>query len=152
MSLDDHARPLNKRGKRDAPRMSQWLLDQGAKIDRFISSTANRAKSTAEIFISTYGAAESQSLFTKDLYHADEDELYSAIWGNSEDVKAIALFAHNPGITYFANIFASSEYIDNVSTCGIVQLASSANNWEDVSKENTTLQYYVYPKKLFSDV
>ena len=43
-SLTDHDRPLNKRGKQDAPRMGKFLLQQGLTPDRIISSTAKRAR------------------------------------------------------------------------------------------------------------
>jgi len=46
--LSDHDRPLNKRGKRDAPRMGQLLREEGLLPDLIISSSAKRAKTTAE--------------------------------------------------------------------------------------------------------
>ena len=41
--LDDHDRPLNKRGKRDAPRMSQLIVQQDLVPELILSSTAKRA-------------------------------------------------------------------------------------------------------------
>src|SRR5262245_21239646 len=46
--LADHARPLNERGKRDAPRVGERLLAAGLVPDAILSSTAKRAKKTAE--------------------------------------------------------------------------------------------------------
>jgi phosphohistidine phosphatase len=49
-SQKDFDRPLNDRGHHDAPAMAERLLDKGIKIDAFISSTANRALTTARYF------------------------------------------------------------------------------------------------------
>lgn len=46
--LPDHQRPLNKRGRRDAPMMGRRLADQGAEVELLISSPATRAIRTAE--------------------------------------------------------------------------------------------------------
>ncbi len=46
--LTDHDRPLNKRGKRDAPRMGRLLKKEHLVPDAIISSTAMRARATAE--------------------------------------------------------------------------------------------------------
>ncbi len=46
--LADHDRPLNKRGKHDAPRMGTLLAKEDLVPDLIISSSAKRAKSTAE--------------------------------------------------------------------------------------------------------
>ena len=46
-SLSDHDRPLNERGKRDAPRMGQILKEQALVPELIISSTAKRARKTA---------------------------------------------------------------------------------------------------------
>ena len=45
-SLPDFERPLNERGKKDAPEMAKRLLDKKINIDAFVSSPAKRAKST----------------------------------------------------------------------------------------------------------
>jgi phosphohistidine phosphatase len=47
--LPDHDRPLNKRGKKDAPRMGKLLTDEDLIPDLIMSSTAARAKKTAEL-------------------------------------------------------------------------------------------------------
>ena len=46
--LSDHDRPLNNRGKRDAPRMGKVLLKERLVPQLIISSSAARARSTAE--------------------------------------------------------------------------------------------------------
>lgn len=145
MSLSDFDRPLNKRGKRDAPVMAQWLLEEIKQLDRIISSPANRAKSTALEFANLF---EVDIDYHKALYHAGEDEIFNAIYSAKDDYQSLALFGHNPGFTFFANEFTGTDYIDNVPTCGIVAIESSANSWSDFSSTNSRLKFFMYPKKL----
>ena len=54
-SLNDFDRPLNKRGKRDAPEMAKRLLGKKISIDAFVSSPALRAFTTCKIIAQEYG-------------------------------------------------------------------------------------------------
>ena len=53
-TLNDFERPLNERGKKDAPVMAQKLKERNILIDAFVASPAKRAKKTAELFIEEY--------------------------------------------------------------------------------------------------
>jgi len=145
MSLADFDRPLNKRGKRDAPIMAQWLLDHQGAIDHIISSPAKRAKRTAKVFAETLGV---EITYHESLYHADIEAIYSSIYAATDSFNNIAIFGHNPGFTYFANEFSGQNYIDNIPTCGIIGLNSSAESWTDFSPANTKMEFFHYPKKI----
>lgn len=146
LTLDDFDRPLNKRGKRDAPLMAQWLDEHIDHLDQLISSSAKRAKATAKQFSIVFGIDVEHH---KSLYHAGEAEIYSAIYGANEASSSIAVFGHNPGFTYFANKFVDgNDFIDNVPTCGIVAISSNAKSWAELSELNSSLKFFMYPKKL----
>ena len=66
-TLTDHQRPLNKRGLATAPMMGQYLAEHGLLPDRIISSTAARAKHTAELIVEHSGFAGDLQ-FPDDLY------------------------------------------------------------------------------------
>src|ERR1700733_8612298 len=68
--VNDMERPLNERGRRDAPAMAQRLLQSGVRIDLFVSSPAKRARTTAELFIHEFKRQEKEILFIPELYHA----------------------------------------------------------------------------------
>ena len=69
-SLNDFDRPLNERGKRDAPAMVQRLLDKKISIDAFISSPAKRARKTAGIFAKEYKQGKENIILKEELYGA----------------------------------------------------------------------------------
>ena len=50
LSLDDFDRPLNERGRRDAPKMAKWFSENIQETAILFSSPANRALSTAKYF------------------------------------------------------------------------------------------------------
>ena len=100
MSLDDHDRPLNKRGMRDAPFMADILTKRQLKIDRFISSTALRALTTCKYFCKAYGSSFDEIHITRHLYHAHESSIVEVLRQNDPSVQSIAIFGHNPGFTY----------------------------------------------------
>src|SRR5450432_3379788 len=68
VAIPDFDRPLNKRGTHDADEMARRLAKKIDSIDAFISSPAQRAKTTAEKFIETFGKDKSQIIFEQGLY------------------------------------------------------------------------------------
>ena len=69
-SLKDFDRPLNDRGKKDAPVMAKRLLDKGIAIDAFIASPAKRTRKTAEIFAKEYKSEKGRIILFDELYLA----------------------------------------------------------------------------------
>ena len=127
-SLDDIDRPLNERGKRDAPTMAHRLLDKEIVIDAFISSPAKRARKTAGIFASAYKRDKDEVIFRSELYGAAEDVFYDVILTADNRFESIAIFSHNPGITDFANLLTDTR-IDNIPTCGVFAIKVDAGTW-----------------------
>jgi len=73
-SLDDHDRPLNERGLRNAPEMGKRLQGSGIRPGVWISSTALRAITTAEVMAEQIGFPIDQIQRCKDLSHASATE------------------------------------------------------------------------------
>jgi len=145
ISLADIDRPLNKRGKRDAPFMGQVCKSMGYVPDLLISSTANRARTTAKVFCKEFGFDQDKLTLEDSLYHAPEDSYLEVCFGLDEDINSVMLFGHNPGITYLANS-VSDEYIDNVPTCGVLVIDASIDTWNKLDFSNCTLEDFLYPK------
>ena len=108
-----------------------------------ISSSAVRAFETASIFS---GILQSDKLEKSDrLYHASDDTILDVIREMNEGNDVAMIFCHNPGITEFANRM-EGVFIDNVPTCGILAMDSSAKAWKDVSLSSLSLDFYLFPK------
>ncbi len=144
-SLSDFDRPLNERGKKDAPAMAQRLLDKKIKIDAFISSPAKRAKKTAAFFTEKYKRDKEDIIFYQELYAAAEHVFYDVIAEIKNKFDCIAVFSHNPGITDFANQLTDAR-IDNISTCGIFAIKIECDNWADFRNAKKEFWFFDYPK------
>src|SRR5688572_27194068 len=78
-SVKDFDRPLNDRGKRDAPDMAKRVRDKDIEIDAFISSPAKRARKTAEAFAKEYKDKKDDIIFFKELYLASPSAFFEVI-------------------------------------------------------------------------
>lgn len=149
-SWDDPAttdldRPLNDRGKKDAPEMAERLLKRNIAIDTFISSPAKRARKTATIFAKAFDQEKEDVVLKDELYNAAEKNFYEVISQLPSSMKNIAVFSHNPGLTDFANSLAHDIRIDNVPTCGIFAV-SFQGDWPAFKDAEKQFLFFDYPK------
>lgn len=143
--LDDHDRPLNERGFRNAPEMGKRIQGAGIRPDAWISSTALRAITTAEMIAEEIGFPQDQIQQTKDLYHASATDLQEFIAGLDDTIGCAILFGHNPGMTgLVANLYGL--LIGNVPTCGVVHLLFYENTWLATSSAPPARAYFDFPK------
>jgi phosphohistidine phosphatase len=142
----DFDRPLNDRGKKDAPVMAQRLVDRKITIDTFISSPANRAKQTAEFFCEGYKKKTSVIHFIAALYHAPAPVFFDTIKNIDDRFITTALFSHNPGITSFVNELVDAVHIDNMPTCGVFAIQIDIDKWSDFENGKKIFLFFDYPK------
>lgn len=143
--VHDIDRPLNDRGKRDAPAMAQRLIQANINIDVFVSSPAKRARTTAEYFIREFGRPEKEILFIPELYHAPVQTFKDVLSGLDDKYASAAIFSHNPGITAFANTLTSVR-LDNMPTCGVFAVRSAVSCWNDFLLSGPSFWFFDYPK------
>jgi len=151
-SLSDHDRPLNNRGNRDAPVMAAALkqlidLKFTDKNIHILSSTARRTQETLSYFRDAFKLSSDSISLTKNLYHASEEILVAELFGMSDSIDILLVFAHNPGITYLANQIRN-EYIDNIPTCGIFDVAYDTDHWNEIDINNASSSAFIYPKMI----
>ena len=144
-ALKDFDRPLNDRGKKNAPEMASRLLKKKIDIDLFVSSPAKRAKTTAILFAREFKKNEEKIIFEPQLYNADSENFYDVISKLNDKYKSVAIFSHNPGITDFANLLTEVR-TDNIPTCGIFVLQIDIENWERFSSGKKDFIFFDYPK------
>ena len=145
MTMKDIDRPLNNRGKRDAPVMSSKCVEFQYIPELVITSNAKRAQETCKYFIERFGLSDVQIQVNPKLYHAPEDTYFEEGQLIDDSISSIMMFGHNPGITYLANSI-SEKYIDNVPTCGVLAIQSTAKTWSELDPMNSKLINFIYPK------
>jgi len=148
-SLSDFDRPLNARGFRDAEFMSKVLEGKGVRADQLISSTANRAYTTATYFADTVGHGVEAIRKEEKIYEAFAETVLQIIAELDDELETVILFGHNPTFTSLSNWY-SDDYIPNVPTCGIVKVEADVEHWRDFDKERAKRTAFYYPKQFFT--
>lgn len=143
--VSDFDRPLNGRGKEDAPKMAKRLVDRHITIDAFISSPAKRARKTAAIFIKEFEGDKDEIILVPDLYLPATEAFYAAIAGAPSKAKIIALFSHNPGITDFANELTDVR-VDDMPTCSIFAVKADIQDWKQFKDAEKQYWFFDFPK------
>ncbi len=143
--LSDFERPLNERGKNDAPRMGKRLKERGLKPELIVSSPAKRAHSTSKRIARELQYAEKNILPEKRLYHADSETILEVIRNLDNRYKTVMVFGHNPGLTDFVNDVLHAD-LPNLPTCGVVAARFQTDSWEKADAGNCRLWFVDFPK------
>lgn len=146
--LEDIDRPLNDRGRHDAPMMAKLLKARHVRADVMISSPAARALSTCVEFARALGFAESKILVVERLYHAEEKQLLSVIreLNTVSEPESVMLFGHNPGLTEFTNRLLD-DTIENIPTCGVVAAELNIQSWREAHWGCGKREFFDFPKR-----
>ena len=129
-TLADHDRPLNDRGRRDAPEMGRRLRERGVAPDAILSSTAARARSTAEAIADELGAANGVLALDERLYGSSPETILEVVAEVDDDLTTVLVVAHDPGMSDLANRLSGD--IDHMPTCGVAEFRFAAWSWSDI--------------------
>ncbi len=145
MGMDDIDRPLNERGKEDAPVMAKRLKDKKIDIDIFISSEAKRAHKTCKYFAKEYDLDKKDIVLVDKLYGASVIAFLEVISKLNDKHKCAIIFSHNPGITEFANTL-TTVHVDNMPTCSMFAVQANISRWLEFPKSEKNFLFFDYPK------
>ena len=144
--LADFDRPLNKRGRKNAPEMGRRLAARGDQPDLIVTSPARRAQDTATALANALHMEGRSVSFEPAIYEAAPADLLQVIRGFDDAWQKILLVGHNPGLTELANLLAPCQ-LDNIVTCGLVGLEFDLRIWRDIAPGRGRMLFYDYPKK-----
>lgn len=144
--LDDIERPLNKRGKRDAPFMGARLKKYNTYPDMIYTSPAKRARKTAKQIAINVGYPVEKIEQHAGIYTSDMNRLLVLVQETLNDIDTLFLVGHNYVLTDFAE-YLTGEILSNVPTCGIVGIAFPIESWAQVHQEKGEMLFFDYPKK-----
>jgi len=143
---NDFDRPLNERGKQDAPVMAKRLKEKQPAIDAIIASPAKRTETTAAFFADEYHIKQEDIMLIPSLYLAHASTIYDVIAGLPDDLQNIIVIAHNPGVTEFAGSITTSVSITNMPTCSIFAFTVNTASWKGFAKAKKEFLFFDYPK------
>ncbi len=145
LSIADHDRPLNKRGKRDAPRMGQLIRDEEILPDLIISSTAKRAAATAKAVAHACNY-EGEIEYNHSFYHADADTFLDRISSLQGEHKIVMVVSHNPGVEELLEVLTGLW--ERMPTAALAQVDLSIAKWSELDEAEGSLKNLWIPKSL----
>jgi phosphohistidine phosphatase len=145
MSLSDHDRPLNKRGKRSAPDMGQRMARQGHKPELIVSSTAMRAQTTARLIARELEIDDLEIITDRDLYFSGIGGMRSVLEATDDRYQSVMMVGHNPTMTDLMTTL-SNTHLYNMPTCAIAIIGFDMASWGDLSATDGVLLGYDTPK------
>jgi len=129
-TLPDHERPLNHRGRRDAPRAGERLRERGAVPDLIVTSTAVRARSTAVILAQALDLGSDRIVEDDRLYGASPEGLLDIIRALDDELASVMVVGHNPEIGELASRL--SDEIAEMPTCAVAEFRFEVSDWAEV--------------------
>ena len=145
--LPDRERPLNPRGRKNAPGMARRLCVKGVRLDQAIASPAQRAWETLCFFTKSLEVPKTKVRVEEALYDATVEVWLRLIRQLDESWQTVMMVGHNPAITDLAHFLGRTDIL-NVPTCGILECCFHGEYWGSLEEETNRLTInFDYPKR-----
>lgn len=144
--MDDFERPLNKRGRKNAPFMGEILKKLKVAPDLVLSSPANRAAMTARIITASIKYPLENIRYSEAIYEFSENALIHVVKQIEDSVNRAMVVGHNPALNGLAN-YIGDPPISNIPTCGIFCAELDISAWANISEHCAKLKFFEFPKK-----
>ena len=143
---DDFDRPLNERGRREAPLIGRWLAENAACPEVALVSAARRTVETWELLADTLPRVAAD--VARRLYLAGPEAILEAVRRRNE--ACVLVLAHNPGIGECATLLAKSPpnhpRFEDYPTGATTVLEFDAETWTDVVWHSGILRGFMVPR------
>lgn len=157
MAASDHERPLNERGRRNVPVVGRFLARTYLGMsgipallpvpDRLITSTALRAKTTAELMQPELGVEASKIVLEPRAYLSEPRTLLQIVREFPDTWNHVILFGHNNGLSDFARRLLRYDHLnEEMPTCAAVLMELPWDAWAATDWKEARLIGYVTPK------
>ncbi|MFK7987618.1 MAG: histidine phosphatase family protein [Sandaracinaceae bacterium] len=137
----DHARPLNKRGRKAAPKVAAQLARMGWAPELVVSSDSTR---TRETFARMELGVE--AVFLEDLYHAGPEAVGPILRAFHDKVTSVLLLGHNPGWEEVLTWLSGSD--EELKTGCAALLERDVERWADAAGPGWQLRAMIRPREL----
>ncbi len=122
----DHERPLNERGRRDAPRIADRLVQLGWVPDRVCTSDSRRTLETWSRMADRM-PTDVPVVSTRRLYHASVESFVDVVGEVQADDRCVLALGHNPGWEEVVRWLAGQAV--SLTTANAVLLRSDRSRW-----------------------
>ncbi len=149
--LKDFDRPLNRRGKRDAPLMGKKIREREILPDLILSSPAKRARKTAIRIAEEIGYPKEKIRYDDKMYHSDALYLLDLVRSQDDEHTSIMLFGHNPDFNDLADMLLEHNPSSMIPTTGVHCIRFAVDRWRKVHEGKGESVFFDYPKRYGDD-
>lgn len=143
-SLLDIERPLKRRGRKASEIIGGFLKKEKITPDLVLSSSAVRARETAEIVIKT-SKISTELRFDERIYEASPSRLLDVVRQIEKSKKTVLLIGHNPGLEEFLHLLTGAT--ETMPTATISKVVLQASSWAATDEQDGMLEWIVKPKR-----
>ena len=147
VNQNDFGRELTSTGVKQALLVGNYLLQQQIMPDVIMTSTAERARMTANVLADALKADPEKINLQEDLYEASTRTFFQFITQLEDHLHHVLCVAHNPVVTYLAEYLTGAEVGDMVPA-GMAMIKFNIQSWKEVSQGNGELENYITPEML----
>jgi phosphohistidine phosphatase len=138
-NLSDHDRPLDKVGEDDALRMGKLMKDKDMIPSLIISSTATRAKITAQLVAKGFGY-QGDIVLNQSLYEAKPKDYLATLETLSDRYSSVLIVGHNPTVEDTIQILTDSPDVVAIPSCALAHLSLPIEKWSDLSNNKSRIE------------
>jgi len=129
--IPDHERPLNKRGKKEAPQVGKYIKENDLMPDQILSSTARRAHATAETVAEACGFEEQIDLY-QDLYMSDTGSYLDILRCLPDEANRVLVVGHNPDVEALLTLL--TDVTDHMTTASLAVIDLPITSWQELNE------------------
>jgi len=147
--MDDHDRPLNKRGRRSAEVIGDWLRTHGLVPDEVLCSSARRTRETYERM-----GFDTPAEVTDTLYLVTANQILRELSGATGDT--VLLLGHSPGIGQFAAEILGGDppahpRFRDYPTGATLVVRFDVDSWDKLAWRSGNLVDFTVPRDLMTE-
>jgi len=143
----DIDRVLIKRGVNDGYKVARKILKSGIKPDLILTSPAARASHSALIFARAMKTGTYIIRVLDGFYPGSGSKMLDAIASLDDEVRTVALFAHNPGISDIASHLTRGA-VGFLPTTGTAVVNFDLEKWQDINSSEPLDHKLIIPREL----
>ena len=153
--LDDHDRPLSRRGEKAAKAVAEHIASTGPRPDLILCSTATRARQTLGPLVHRLAAPAPPISLERGLYLAPAETLLERLRNLPDDVGSVLMIGHNDGLWHLAEVLAGHgepAMLDALRgkypTAALANLRAPIESWRDLALGSAELIEFIRPREL----
>lgn len=154
-ALDDHERPLNRRGERSAEAMADYIVRRAPRPDLILCSTAVRTRLTLAPLMERLAAPAPPIALERGLYLASESALMDRLQSLPDEIGTVLLIGHNEGIGELGARLSGQgpaalliAVHEKFPTGALAVFRVPIDHWTDLATGSAELVDFVKPKDL----